>query len=113
MKVIDWISDDDCALGLESVGWMGGWFSDGHTWQDYIDEYRDDAQPYLTAIKDDVLASGRFIDGRMHGEDDEGVPLFEDETIGRFSARGWGDLMAAIATEKDGKDHNYMEFYWS
>ena len=23
-----------------------------------------------------------------------------------------GDLMAAIATVKDGKDHHYMEFYY-
>ena len=26
--------------------------------------------------------------------------------------RAWGDLMAAIATVKDGKDHHYMEFYY-
>ena len=33
------------------------------------------------------------------------------EYVGKFSFRAWGDLMAAIATVKDGKDHNYMEFY--
>ena len=112
MKVIDWISDAAAEDKTESVGWMGGWFDDGDRWADYLAAYGPAVHPYLEAIKDDVLASGRFINGGQHQNSPRGVPLFEDDTVGRFSLRAWGDLMAAIATVKDGGDHHYMEFYY-
>lgn len=120
MKVVEWISDADTEGKTGSCGGLGGWFGvDGknweapHRWADYLAATDPAEHPYVEAIKDDVLASDRFIDGNAHQNSDEGVPLFEDGTVGSFSFRAWGDLMAAIATEKDGKNHNYMEFYYS
>jgi hypothetical protein len=112
MKVEGWISSGEAEGKPESVGWLGGWFDDGDRWADYLGHFGDDVHPYLEAIKDDVLASGRFINGGQHQAGARGVPLFEDGTVGMFSFRAWGDLMAAIATVKDGKDHHYMEFYY-
>jgi hypothetical protein len=116
MKVVDWISYDDAADKTESVGWLGGWFGfeddDHHRWPDYLAHFEPDVHPYLEALKEDVLGSGRFFTGEQHQDSNAGVPLFEDGTVGKFSFRAWGDLMAAIATVKDGKDHNYMEFYY-
>ena len=114
MKVVEWISYGEAEGKTESVGWRGGWFGngDGERWDDYLAAYKPETHPYLGAIKDDVLASGRFINGGQHQNSPRGVPLFEDDTIGSFTLRAWGDLMAAIATVKDGKDHHYMEFYY-
>ena len=46
------------------------------------------------------------------GDDDEGTPLFSDGTIGLFSFRAWGDLMAAISQSVDGKPRSYMSWYY-
>jgi hypothetical protein len=112
VKVEGWISSGEAEGKPESVGWMGGWFKEGDRWADYLAAYKPETHPYLEAIKDDVLASGRFINGGQHQNSPRGVPLFEDGTVGMFTFRAWGDLMAAIATVKDGKDHHYMEFYY-
>jgi hypothetical protein len=109
--VVEWIPYEDAVDKEETVGGLGGWF-DGHTWEDYINQAVPVEWPYLEAIKSDVLRTGRFICGNQHQDDPNGVPLFDDGTVGMFSFRGWGDLMAAIATAQDGKSHNYMEFYY-
>jgi hypothetical protein len=31
--------------------------------------------------------------------------------VATFSYRGWGDIMAAIWSEEENKDYNYMDFY--
>lgn len=111
IRVVDWISYEEAETKEDHCGGMGGWFSEGHTWADYAALYSEETLPYLEAIRDDVLASGRFLCGNEHQELDTGTPLFSDGTVGSFSYRGWGDLMAAIATIHDGKPHHYMEFY--
>lgn len=119
--VIDWISDAEAqAARLEtSVGGLGGWFGRSghtwgvrHTWGDYIASINKSDIPYVEAIKNDLLHSGRTFSGRHHEYGDDGIPVFNDGTVGMFSARGWGDLMAAIQTVRDGGIHTYMEFYW-
>jgi hypothetical protein len=121
-KVVDWISSDEALDKTESVGGLGGWFGhdpvtgswdEPHRWKDYLAKFDFSVHPYLEALKDDVLASNRFICGNEHQDLENGIPLFDDGTVGVFSFRGWGDLMAAIATESDRKNHNYMEFYCS
>lgn len=48
-------------------------------------------------------------DWHQYGED--GVPVFDDGTIATFSFRAWGDLMAAIWAEADGRRHGYKDHY--
>lgn len=113
IAVVDWIAYSDTEEMTESIGGMGGWFgwSDDNTWDDYLESWKDEVRPYAEALKENVLSTGRFINGYDHQYAEDGVPLFSDGTIGSFSMRAWGDLMAAIATVKDGGSHNYMEFY--
>ena len=113
MEVVDWIAYDAADGRTESVGGLGGWFGNGvgHRWDVYEAIWEPEAVPYVRAIRDAVLAEDRFTTGEDHQGSPDGVPLFNDGTVGMFSFRGWGDLMAAIATVKDGQDHNYMEFY--
>lgn len=111
LTVTHWISRHAADKKVESVGGVGGWFDHGDTWQSYLDTWDESVHPYLEAIKIDVMASGRFVTGQQHQDADDGVPLFSDGTVAGFSWRAMGDLMAAIATVKDGQTHNYMEWY--
>lgn len=111
MKVVDWIAYDNCGNYQDSVGGMGGFFKDGMRWRDYIDRYTDEAKPYFEAIRKEVIEKNIKINGAGHQFCDNGVPLFEDNTVGTFSYRAWGDLMAAIWSEHEDKDYNYMDFY--
>lgn len=111
MKVVEWISDDEVGDRKESVGGMGGWF-DGHTWQDYLDAWKPEVRPYFEAIRESVVTTGHWINGKQHQNADDGVPLFEDGTVGQFSFRAWGDLMAAISESVDHGKWNYMNWYY-
>lgn len=111
MKVVDWIAYADCENYTDSVGGLGGFFKDGMRWKDFIGSYTDKAKPYYEAIRQDVIKKGIRITGERHQYSDNGVPLFEDNTVGTFSYRAWGDLMAAIWSEHEDKDYCYMDFY--
>lgn len=114
MKVAQWIAYRDRG-DRPDIGTLGGWFGfeeGAHDrWAEYIDVQVEEHRPYFEAIKADVLASGRFIGGDEHQEAPDGVPLFDDGTVASFTFRAWGDLMAAIASEKFDRDFSYMAFY--
>jgi hypothetical protein len=114
-KVVEWIAYDDIGDRPDSVGGMGGWFGwERHdTWQDFLDAFSEEKHGYFEAIRESVIERGHWIDGGRHQQCDEGVPLFEDGTVGSFSFRAWGDLMAAIKESVDHQRHDYMEFYYS
>jgi hypothetical protein len=111
MRVVDWIGYREESAHETSVGGLGGWF-DGHTWQDYLDNFQPETHPYYEAIRESIIEKKHWINGERHQNGDDGVPLFEDGTIGSFSFRAWGDLMAAISESVDHGKHNYMEFYY-
>ena len=111
MKVVDWISYDESEKHEASIGGLGGWV-DGEKWDEYIDGIRDDVKEYYEALRTAIVALGLHYTGAAHQDADDGVPLFSDDTIGSFSYRAWGDLMAAIwNTEEDG-NYSYMSFYY-
>lgn len=113
MKVKEWIASGLAkALGYkESVGGLGGWFTKGHRWKDFIDDIIEQKKSYYEAIRQSVVDNGLRITGELHQNSDSGIPLFEDDTVGIFSWRAWGDLMAAIWSEEEDKDYSYMDFY--
>jgi len=114
MKVIKWISRDDSQKYTESVSAMGGWFNDeskGQRWKDYISIRGESVGPYLEAIRQSILEKELRFTGEDHQYSSHGVPLFEDNTVASFSKRGWGDLMAAVWSEKEDKDYSYMDFF--
>lgn len=113
-KVVDWISYDDIGGREEAISGMGGFFDfneKGMRWKDYIEIWKDEVKPYAEAIRESVLQRGSLLTGSEHQSSANGVPLFDDGKIGSFSYRAWGDLMAAIWSEKENKDYNYMDFY--
>jgi hypothetical protein len=69
--------------------------------------------PYLEALRLSILHLGLTEGGFWH-QRDCGVPLFSDDTVGFFSMRAWGDLMAAIwNSELATKSFSYVDFAWS
>jgi hypothetical protein len=111
ISVVDWISPEESTDKECTFGTLGGWFGENDTWQSYLEALEPEYRQYAIAVKDSVIERNHFITGEQHQYNDNGVPLFSDGTIGSFSFRGWGDLMAAIANCADGKPHQYMEYY--
>ena len=110
MKVVEWIgSDSDKKV---SAGGLGGFFQNGMRWRDYIGDY-DNAyhKSYYEALRVNIVENNIRINGSEHQNNKDGTPLFDDGTIGVFSFRAWGDLMAAIWSEAEDKDYHYMDFY--
>lgn len=119
IAVTKWISYDEAETMRASIGGMGGWFGikgrgdlskAGHRWADYLNSLPDVGRPYAEAIRASVLEHNLRIHGDEH-QGEEGVPLFSDGTVGTFTCRAWGDIMAAIWSEAEDKDYCYMDFY--
>lgn len=109
-KVVGWVSWDEAQSRPKAVGGLGGWFEDGQRWADYLDIWQEGAHPYLEAIREAVLEGEIKRGGFWHQA--EGCPVFDDGTAASFSMRAWGDLLAAIWSEAEGRDHNYCHFAW-
>jgi hypothetical protein len=115
IEVVEWISYDTAKDSdmEQSVGGLGGFFKNGMRYQDYADTYTDEGKPYIEALRQEILGKGIKHGGDWHQEHERGVPVFSDGTYATFSYRGWGDLLAAIWAEEEGKDYCYMDFYMS
>ena len=111
MKVKEWITDGEDDEHEISCGGMGGFFQHGMRWHHYIDDFPENEKLYLEAIRASVVENNLRLTGENHQYGPNGVPLFSDDTVGSFSYRGWGDLMAAIWAEEEDKDYCYMDFY--
>lgn len=112
MKVIKLLTESEAEAGNypESVGLIGGWFSNGHRWPHYEIHIEGRAgEQYIYALRAYILENKVWIGGDQHQY--EGVPLFEDGTIALLSYRAWGDLMAAVWSTELNRDFNYMDFY--
>ncbi len=111
--VKEWVSHNEAEIYTVSCGGVsGGWFNrsnEGHRWKDYIKTFDDNVKLYLEAIRKEVIDNNLKFGGNTHRE--EMTPLFSDDTIGRFSYRAWGDLMAAIWSEEENKNYSYIHFY--
>lgn len=109
MQVIKWISYDESRQYEESVGWMGG-TSTCLMWEEYLQYYGKNTWEYLEAIRTKILEENLKVTGAEH--QDRYTPLFEDNTVGSFTYRAWGDLVAAIwNTKENQRKYNYMDFY--
>jgi hypothetical protein len=113
-RVIRWAGFVETKKMDISIGGLGGWFGfdkKGQRWKDYIEEIREDLIPYAEAIKESVIENNIRYTGIEHQNVGDGVPIFDDNTIGSFTFRAWGDIMAAIWSDIDNKDYNYMDYY--
>lgn len=114
MKVVKWIAWDDAEPVMDvAVDLMGGFFSNGMRWADYIQQVQHSVKElaYLEALREAVQERNCRYTGQDHQGAQDGVPQFEDGTVAMFSFRAWGDLLAAIWSTAENKDYNYMDFY--
>ncbi|MEE8295087.1 MAG: hypothetical protein V3R64_05205 [Sphingomonadales bacterium] len=80
-------------------------------WKDFIAEIYSDDRDYYEAVRASVIKNKFRFTGSGHQSDDQGVPQFSEDTVGVFTFRAWGDLMATIWSEEEDKDYTYMDFY--
>ena len=111
MRVEKMISYEEADKLEDTIGGLGGWFDKGMRWKDYTETLTDLGKEYAEAFRAYVLENGLRQGGDWHQNSDEGVPLFDDGNVATFSYRAWGDIMAAIWSEKENKDYCYMNFY--
>ena len=109
---VEWINYDDVPKEATDIGSLGGWFSKGMRWEDYIEDMPQQYSLYYEAIRESVLMNDLKITGNYHQDKPKGVPLFSDGVVLTASYRAWGDLMAAIWSTSEGKDYSYIDFYY-
>tara|TARA_Y100000310_G_scaffold164293_2_gene164116 strand:- start:1024 stop:1458 length:435 start_codon:yes stop_codon:yes gene_type:complete len=131
---VKWISYDDAETDtLVNLGSLGGWFNaethayikdeDGNyvdvrplqkgddRWQDFLDQFKEEGHPYLEALRLDITEKGLRHSGEYHQCGPDGTPVIDGTHTFVASYRGWGDLMAAVWSEKEGKCYAYIDFY--
>ena len=113
ITVVEWVDDSDIPEDVKLLSWMGGWFNfgpKGQRWQTYLDNFTPTVYPYLEAVRRDVVKNGYRFTGEQH-QTQSAIPKFSDGTYMSLTWRAWGDLMAAIWSEEENVDYNYMNFY--
>lgn len=111
-EVIGWVSYDSVpSEGPERIGGWGGFVEHGDRWKDFIEAFDEEGAPYYEALRSTILRRRLKQGGDWHQNDAHGVPVFNDGTVGMFTFRAWGDLMAAVWAEHDNRDYSYMDFY--
>lgn len=116
MIVKDWINYDNTQQYQENgIGGLGGFFNfqtSGMRWKDYIETFELERDIiYIEALRYEIVNKNIKEAGSWHQNSGVGVPLFEDDTIAKYSYRAWGDLMAAIWSEQENRDYCYIDFY--
>jgi hypothetical protein len=115
MRVERWVSYPEAEVMSAGLGGMGGFFGWEREmrWQDYLDafSFTDKQLERLEALRAEIVRRGLKEGGDWHQYSDCGVPVFSDGTVGDYSFRAWGDLLAAIWSEEEDKHYTYMDFY--
>ena len=85
---------------------MGG-DNSNPTWEEYVNDLKDEYKPHFEMIKKAIIDNG-WIGMTGEQQQDERISFkFSDGTHFGFSWRAWGDLMQAIVNKKEG----YMTYY--
>jgi hypothetical protein len=92
-------------LDKENLYIMSGGDNRNLSWDEYLDDYRDEYKKYILLLKNSIEENNLI---GYTGEDINGwVFKFSDNNIWGFTWRGWGDLMQAIVNKREG----YMTYY--
>ena len=114
-RIAEWISfdasDARIAAGAVDIGGWGGDMTKDMRWADYLEMTDPMWRGHFEALRQAILARGLRRGGDWHQHAVDGVPVFDDGTLATFSFRAWGDLMAAVWSEVDGRGYGYMDFY--
>lgn len=91
----------------KEIDWrIGGGDDRNPTWEEYLDEVKDEYKQHFIAIRECIEKSEFY---RATGETFSNTHyfLFSDGITCSFSFRAWGDLMQAIVGKREG----YMTYY--
>ena len=113
MNIEKWITTDE-AEGKEEngLGGMGGFFSEGMRWKNYKENYVPKVHEKLEELRRSIIENNIRCTGEERQEGGGNVvPLWSNGKVDTYSWRAWGDLMAAVWSEHENKDYNYMDFY--
>lgn len=115
MKVVKMIPYDQAALIVEkhgqTIGGFGGFFDQGMRWKDYVCLFTGEGIERVEALRRYIIDNKIKQGGDWHQSDVHGAPLFSDGKAATYSFRAWGDLLAAVWSEKEDKNYSYMSFY--
>lgn len=112
MKVVKFVTYMEAGdLPESSLGGLGGFFSHGMRWKDYLAQYVPEVHETLEWLRVAILENEIRCDGYEHQNTTASCPVFEDGTCACYSYRAWGDLMAAIWSTAENHDYSYMSFY--
>ena len=112
LVVTKWLTEKESDDYSQSCGSLGGWVK-GESWDQYLVRLPVKEHVYLEALRKRILDDQLKIGGDEHQYGGY-TPLFSDMTIGVFSFRAWGDLIAAIYnTHENTNQYGYMDFYMS
>jgi hypothetical protein len=113
MEVVEWTNCED--KREDSFGSLSGFFENGMRWKDYVERFTDEGRVRAEALRRGIIAKGIRRGGFWHqcqSGNDDGVPVFSDNTVANFSMRAWGDLLAAVWSQEEDTDYNYCQFAW-
>jgi hypothetical protein len=113
LKIVKWITNEEAQdKGENGLGGMGGFFENGMRWKDYKEQYVDEVYPMLETLRKSIIKNRIYWTGKaMQNNGYKTVPLWSNGKVDTYSWRAWGDLMAAVWSEEDNTDYDYMSFY--
>lgn len=76
------------------------------TWDEYLNEYKDEFQPHMKLIRQSLEINNRIGETASNCANSYHFS-FSDGNVFMFTWRAWGDLMQAIVNKKEG----YMTYY--
>jgi|GEM_PF-3621061 len=112
-SVVRWASFKETKGMPISIKGFDGWFiqgKKGQHWESYLEAIGESLIPYANAIRESVIKNNIRYKGSEHIYSDNGIPVFDNNTIGVFSFHAWGDIMAAIWSDIDNRDYTYIDF---
>mgnify|MGYP006273432355 CR=1 FL=1 len=86
------------------IGILGG-DSRNLSWQEYLDEVKDEFKPHVLLVKKAIEENG-MIGYKGHDTNDLYFK-FSDGYVFGYTWRGWGDLMQSIVNKREG----YIAYY--
>lgn len=113
IKIEKWITPEE-VKGKEDngLGGLGGFFHAGMRWKDYKNRFQKKVYSMLEELRKSIIKNNIRCTGQQMQEDGLSVvPLWSNGKVDTYTWRAWGDLMAAVWSEKDKKDYSYMDFY--
>jgi len=79
-------------------------------WKDYIDSVPEAGRPYAEILRKEVADKSIRDGGLWHHSSTGGFPVFSDGRVAGFTLKGWGDFMAAVWSEEEGRGYSYVHF---